>query len=62
MDRAKVLEKAQATRAANRAKKAAEAAAVESSGVTAGAAHAPPWEGPEEAPGAFYTDDSCPWD
>lgn len=62
MDRAKLLEKAQATRAANRAKKAAETAALGSSEPAAGAAHAPPWEGPEEAPGAFYADDSCPWD
>ncbi len=49
-DRAKVLEKVQATRAANRARKAA------------GAAHAPPWEGPEEAPSAPIVDDSYPWD
>ncbi len=55
MDRAKVLEKAKATLAANRAKKAAEAAAVGSSEPAAGA-------GPEEAPSAFYVDDSCPWD
>lgn len=61
-DRAKVLEKVQATRAANRAKKAAEAAAVGSSEPAAGAAHAPPWEGPEEAHSACSVDDSAPWD
>lgn len=62
MDRAKVLEKAQATRAANRAKKAVEAAAMGPSGSAAGAAYAPPWEGPEEAPSASIVDDSAPWD
>lgn len=62
MDRAKVLEKAQATRAANRTKKAAEAAAMATSEPAAGAPHAPPWEGPEEAPSASIVDDSCPWD
>lgn len=62
MGRATVLEKAQATRAANRAKKTAEAAAMGSNGVAPGAAHAPPWEGREEAPSAFSEDDSAPWD
>lgn len=62
MDRAKLLEKAQATRAANRTKKATEAAAVGSSEPAAGAAHAPPWEGPEEAHSAFEVDDSAPWE
>lgn len=61
-DRAKVLEKVQATRAANRARKAAEAAAMGPIGQAAGVAHAPPWDGPEEAPCASIVDDSAPWD
>lgn len=61
-DRAKVLEKVQATRAANRARKAAEAAAAGPSGQADGVAQAPPWEGPEEAPGVSIVDDSAPWD
>jgi len=62
MDRAKVLENAKATLAANRARKAAEAVAMGPSGPAARAAHVLPWEGPEEAHGAFCPDDSCPWD
>lgn len=61
-DRAKLLEKAQAARAATRARKAAEAAAAGPSGPADGAAHAPPWESPEEAPSAPIVDDSAPWD
>lgn len=57
-DRAKVLERIQATRAANRARKAAEAAAAGPSSPI----HALPWEGTAEARSAPIVDDPAPWD